>query len=363
MKSLFAFLWFFIFITTIQAQPSIINGSFENTTATLACWYNRSNAEFNGYMTDVNAFGTAQETDILTRGCYNSSIPDGVRALGIAGNPSDEVAMKLSAPLVAGNTYTLSFYAYSQTSFSSLGNLQIGASTSNNAFGTLLYTAVPVVNTWTNYTFTFNAPNNATHITVRNEPGGRHWNHIDNFELAVPLPVELLNFSAKPVDKHVELKWQTASEINNDYFIIERSQDGLQWEKLKRIDGAGNSSTTLTYSARDERPYKGMSYYRLKQTDFNGQFEYSDIKSVNTNGFNSESVIIHPNPTNGVISISGTKSELAEIKIFNTFGQDISKVVNIVHTNETSATVNLSNLSQGMYYVKTKTKVSKVYKE
>ena len=362
MKSLFAFLWFFIFITTIQAQPSIINGSFESTTASKSCQYNLNNATFNGLMPGVNAYGSASEMDILIGGCYNSSIPDGVWALGVAGNPSDEFAMTLSEPLVSGETYTLSFTAYA-SNLRSRGNLQIGASTSNNAFGTLLYTAVPVVNTWTNYTFTFNAPNNATHITVRNEPGGRHWNHIDNFELAVPLPVELLNFSAKPVDKHVELKWQTASEINNDYFIIERSQDGLQWEKLKRIDGAGNSSTTLTYSARDERPYKGMSYYRLKQTDFNGQFEYSDIKSVNTNGFNSESVIIHPNPTNGVISISGTKSELAEIKIFNTFGQDISKVVNIVHTNETSATVDLSSLSQGMYYVKTKTKVSKVYKE
>jgi len=79
---------------------------------------------------------------------------------------------------------------------------------------------------------------------------------------------------------NIELYWVTSNEINNDYFTIEKSNDGINFEIVEIILGAGNSDILLEYSFVDKNPINGISYYRLKQTDFDGKFEYSDIISV-----------------------------------------------------------------------------------
>jgi hypothetical protein len=88
---------------------------------------------------------------------------------------------------------------------------------------------------------------------------------------ASPLPIELLSFTAGCNNSVARINWQTASETNNNYFTIERSKDAQTWVTVTTIPGAGNSNTTLSYSYNDNNPYAGSSYYRLKQTDFNGQ--------------------------------------------------------------------------------------------
>ncbi|MBK9047972.1 MAG: hypothetical protein IPL74_15250 [Bacteroidetes bacterium] len=96
-----------------------------------------------------------------------------------------------------------------------------------------------------------------------------------------PLPIELLSFNAKPVDnKDVRCDWVTASEIDNDYFTIERSKNGIDFETAGITDGAGNSNYQLSYAFTDTEPYRGLSYYRLKQTDFDGRSSYSEIVAV-----------------------------------------------------------------------------------
>ena len=112
-------------------------------------------------------------------------------------------------------------------------------------------------------------------------------------ELENPLPIELLSFTADLNNSSVDLKWQTVSEINNDYFTLEKSSDGLTWQAFEEQPGAGNSSTILNYLAIDLSPFKGVSYYRLKQTDFNGSYQYSNIESVN---FITNEVSVYPNP-------------------------------------------------------------------
>ena len=94
------------------------------------------------------------------------------------------------------------------------------------------------------------------------------------------LPIELVDFKATPRDNNVELSWVTGSEINNDYFTIERSVDRENFEKILTKPGAGNSTSTLYYNAVDSKPVNGLAYYRLKQTDYDGQFSYSAIKKV-----------------------------------------------------------------------------------
>ena len=159
------------------------------------------------------------------------------------------------------------------------------------------------------------------------------------------------------------MTWETASEINNDYFTIERSLNGTDWEIITIIDGAGNSNTILAYSTLDNSPYHGVSYYRLKQTDFDGQFEYSIIRSVTVNKVYGNEVQIYPNPTNSQITIQTNKQELSSFRIYNAFGQDVTNKAKQLSKSDNILLIDLSNLVNGIYTVKTATAANKVYKQ
>ncbi len=94
------------------------------------------------------------------------------------------------------------------------------------------------------------------------------------------LPITLISFDARRIGDQVQLDWATADEENNDFFTIERSLNGIDFQTLMTVDGAGNSASRLEYSVIDAFPAEGRNYYRLKQTDFNGQFSYSEVRSV-----------------------------------------------------------------------------------
>jgi hypothetical protein len=95
-----------------------------------------------------------------------------------------------------------------------------------------------------------------------------------------PLPVELMSYDAKANSEYVELNWSTASEVNNDFFTVERSTDGIHFAKILTKKAVGNSSVANNYSANDLSPVNGTSYYRLRQTDFDGKNTASKIVSV-----------------------------------------------------------------------------------
>jgi hypothetical protein len=118
---------------------------------------------------------------------------------------------------------------------------------------------------------------------------------------ALPLPIELLSFDAQLVNDEVELKWTTTTEINNDYFTVERSQDAQTFTPLITVDGAGNSNQVINYESFDTSPLNGKSYYRLKQTDFNGDFSYSAIVAISTTQLiaKNPSIKVYPNPSTG----------------------------------------------------------------
>jgi hypothetical protein len=116
------------------------------------------------------------------------------------------------------------------------------------------------------------------------------WNGITSFSEftgignGTPLPIELLTFTADPTDNEVLLNWTTASEINNHYFEIERSIDTKNAKVIGKVDGAGNSNALLTYNLIDKNPESGISYYRLKQVDYDGKFTYSEWVPVKFEG-------------------------------------------------------------------------------
>jgi hypothetical protein len=178
-----------------------------------------------------------------------------------------------------------------------------------------------------------------------------------------PLPIELLNFDAVSVDnRFVELVWQTSSETNNDFFTIERSTNGNSWEAIKTIDGAGTSSVLNTYIIVDKEPHQGVSYYRLKQTDYNGDYSYSQIRSVDISN-NDNSVVIYPNPTNSSFIIKGDESELKNIRISNLLGKDVTGSTVITKLSDTKYMIDISRLSDGVYSLFTSNAVIQVYKK
>lgn len=113
-------------------------------------------------------------------------------------------------------------------------------------------------------------------------------------ESSVPLPIELVEFKAEVVERKVVLNWVTASEFNNDYFVIERTTDGEYFSQVEKITGAGTTNDMKEYSTYDYQPVVGRSYYRLKQVDFDGKFTYSDLVMVEVADVDSWS--IYPNP-------------------------------------------------------------------
>jgi hypothetical protein len=166
---------------------------------------------------------------------------------------------------------------------------------------------------------------------------------------STPLPVELLSFTAEAVGKKVELQWSTASEINNHFFTVERSRDGLSFSALGTVDGNGNTTSISHYSFLDKYPLDGLSYYRLKQHDFDGHISYSEIKIVQ---INNENFSVYPNPAHSGSVIFIPTKQHAELKYII---RDLSGRVMLVGIQDTSdqseATIDLSNheLKAGIY--------------
>jgi hypothetical protein len=112
-----------------------------------------------------------------------------------------------------------------------------------------------------------------------------------------PLPVELIHFSATALEKTIELSWITAAEINNAYFVIEKSKDGILYTSLGSVRGMGTTSNLNSYSFIDQYPSTGMQYYRLKQIDFDGQINLA--KTVAIRWQTKSDFNLYPNPSNG----------------------------------------------------------------
>jgi len=124
----------------------------------------------------------------------------------------------------------------------------------------------------------------------------RGWTLVDNRS---PLPISLTSFDVVCDNKQININWVTASETNNNYFTIEKSNDGINTTVVGIIKGNGTTTEKNTYTFVDTEPTSEVTYYRLKQTDFDGKFEYFDMKSVSCNVDNFTGVNVYPNPNMG----------------------------------------------------------------
>jgi hypothetical protein len=143
--------------------------------------------------------------------------------------------------------------------------------------------------------------------------------------LQAPLPIELLYFHARMQNNNVHLDWSTASEINNDYFEVQRSKDNVSFETIDVIKGAGNSTTELTYTGIDKNPFAGVSYYRLRQIDFDGKYSFSQTVAVRMNAAKNFD-LLYASASAGRVTV-GFVSELSDafrVRIIDVLGNEIS---------------------------------------
>jgi hypothetical protein len=225
----------------------------------------------------------------------------------------------------------------------SLYNSSCGGPIQSGTLSNMTFTGLTIGQTYT-FCYSFTVPSSCYHTT-----------HYPYFVGAVPLPIELLYFSANKSGKSVKLDWMTLSEINNRAFGIERSSDGKQFEQIASLSGAGNSSTAIEYSWIDSSPLQGITYYRLKQTDYNGVSTYSEIVAVKYQ--NSVSFQIEPNPATDhlMIQTGGTVMNPIEVDILSQEGKIVRS---IMFTEESSSSdglyIPVSNLEKGIYLIRIK---------
>lgn len=172
-----------------------------------------------------------------------------------------------------------------------------------------------------------------------------------NSGLAAALPIELLDFSAKSNQSEVELNWSTASELNNDYMEIERAIDGVQFEVLGRVIGAGTSTEINHYDLTDFNPNQGVNFYRLKQVDFDGTVTYSNTLSVEF-GDASKNFVVYPNPGKhgDQLTIVGEITPNTKIELVDQTGKVVYEQQ--FYRSEDHVLLNLISVQAGLYSIR-----------
>ena len=203
-----------------------------------------------------------------------------------------------------------------------------------------IYAPAGVANTVTNVVSAVNAP--AADFF-------RSWTLVD---FTTPLPIELLSNEATCTDKNVVIKWTTATETNNNYFTIERSIDGINFIDIGTIAGAGNSISILNYSFTDYNSFNGISYYRLKQTDYNGDSksftiltaENCNSSQLNVNAFNNQA-------GNIAILIDSESSGTYTATLFDAQGKKITNKLLETVKGSNNFYMDITNINTGIYFL------------
>ncbi|MEM9917359.1 MAG: choice-of-anchor Q domain-containing protein [Bacteroidota bacterium] len=182
-------------------------------------------------------------------------------------------------------------------------------------------------------------------------------------ESLTPLPVEFESFTAELIENDkVRLDWATASEENNDYFIVERSHDAKEFYPILHHPSLGNGQVTLQYQLWDYSPHQGINYYRLKQVDLDGQYSYSSVSSVYLDEDGKQEARMYPNPTTGRVSIQlplGLEGEV-KLQLYDAYRKIIWEE-KIQQANPAVMARDFSHLPAGLYVLKIRGKRYRTY--
>lgn len=228
----------------------------------------------------------------------------------------------------------------------------------NNSDGVTINGAVSVIGNFTNGAGADIAGSGIITVTGTNTNSGTVFSSgvcgSGNCTYASGLPIELISFSSTVRENNVSLAWITASETNNAYFLVEKSQGGFEYSFVRRISGNGNSSQAINYETIDNTPFSGTSYYRLTQVDFDGTARVVSIISVEMANTNLFSVFVYPSPVqpNGAIrlSVNFDSNENVVISITDINGKTIYSE-NVGSANLQNNVIPQNLLKSGIYFV------------
>jgi hypothetical protein len=321
----------------VDAQNQMIFSANTNTTLTSVTVLLDMNANYAGNVTVTLTDQTVPSTLISTYPVSNNP--------GAAATISYPIPLALA--LTAGHTYSLSIVGVNGSSFA---HRYTGANISTYFPAT--YTAVTMISGQANtiYPGLFNWQFSSASTCDRTPAY-----IVDN----CPAPITLINFNAVYTNSNtVTLQWSTASEVNNNYFTIQRSTDGVHFTDVKDVPGAGNSGVVNLYNAEDNDALDGVSYYRIKQTDFDGHSTYSPIVDVTSPG-TEFSFNLAPNLCNAgteiKINIRGAvANQKIPIEIIDMLGRNVyHKILNSDEGGNVFDVIDLygSALTSGTYVV------------
>ncbi|RYY16367.1 MAG: T9SS type A sorting domain-containing protein, partial [Chitinophagaceae bacterium] len=191
---------------------------------------------------------------------------------------------------------------------------------------------------------------------------GRRFTIATANSLQTPLPVNLTAFRATPVNNEsVLLTWQTATEMNNDRFEVERSRDN-NWELVATVKGTANPGQVTNYTTSDPHPYPGLSYYRLKQVDHDGSLKYSAIEKIKIDEI-TVAFQVYPNPADQHLFIRGNISNAKSLQVFDQSGKNISHLIGkSSYTRAQGLRIDVSRLSGGLYFIRSGSGTVKFFK-
>jgi len=173
---------------------------------------------------------------------------------------------------------------------------------------------------------------------------------------ATPAPIKISQLNVLQKNENNIIQWITASEINNQWQIVEKSADGISnWTEVDRVSGSMSSDGNRSYEVIDHKPF-GLTYYRIHSIDYDGFEEFSDIVYARSNNFATDNnVQIVPNPTSGHINVlyySSTDTELA-VTITDASGRKFYTEKNQILKGENAKGIDVSNLTSGLYFLQT----------
>lgn len=288
------------------------------------------------YACDGNSFGGASPAWWLNGAAqsltFNFSSPVTSLTFLINGTNSTEVFY-----IVSNSTCAISLSNYCAIGYTSVGGTLTAGATAG--LGSLI---------------TVNNPGGATqYIMTHNGLGaGSRVTLLDCFVKGTGtcvLPIELVNFNVQCRSNNlVEVNWTTQTEYNNDFFTIEKSEDGENWNEIANIKGAGNSSSEKNYTYKYQDNIKALTYFRLKQTDFDRNSKYSQIMAMNGCNVKGKGLlVIFPNPASTEVVLN-TDTEGMGVEIYNLLGINVASYTLERGDNK----IDVSSLPNGTYYLK-----------
>jgi hypothetical protein len=169
------------------------------------------------------------------------------------------------------------------------------------------------------------------------------------------LPVELVRFEAEGDREGIRILWSTASETNNKEFIVERTRNARDFIEVARAKGAGNSTTLIEYAARDDRPFEGMNFYRLRQIDFDGREHTTRLVSARYRPMGM-SVTVTPNPVKDnhcMVRYFAEKNSTVALKVLDLNGTEmLSRSLSHSDARHYDYSLSLDQLQKGVYLLK-----------